>query len=420
MFRRIARQLAVVTLVTIVLLPLSGPMAKADPAPPGSVKVQRIIDGDTLKVDIEDTSETVRIIGIDTPETVHPNKAVECFGMEASNRLKNLLDGKAILLQPNPAEDRDRYGRMLRYVELDGEDIGASMIRDGYAYSYKQYPHSRLTNYNGLEQEARAARRGLWAACDNSLEFADIPVGHPYLPAIRWGKDRGVVSGYPDGTFKPETTVNRAEFLKIVLAAKGIDATSGETAAVFRDVESGAWYAPYVRYAKDSGIIQGYPDGTFKPGQPVNFAEALKMAYVALGFDGNTSAGGEWYQRYLRHAQANSVLFETNVDVSVGMTRKDVVWIVWRLLADSVPELPRSSSSVHSGPAAAPVSSSPATANSGCTIKGNISSNKEKIYHVEGCGSYAKTTIDESAGERLFCTEEEALAAGWRKALNCQ
>jgi len=419
MSRRTARQLAVVSLVTIALLPLSGPMAKADLTPTGSVQVQRIIDGDTLKVDIEGTSETVRIIGIDTPETVHPNKAVECFGMEASKRLKDLLDGKAVLLQPNPAEDRDQYGRMLRYIELDGEDIGASMIRDGYAYSYKQYPHPRLTTYNGLEQEARAARRGLWAACDSPLEFTDVPAVHPYRAAIRWGKDSGVLSGYPDGSFKPEATVNRAEFLKIVLAAKGIDATSGETASTFSDVEPGAWYAPYVRYAKDSGIIQGYPDGTFKPGQAVNFAEALKMAYVALGFDGDASAGGEWYQRYLRHAQVNSVLFETNVDVSVGMTRKDVVWIVWRLLRDNQPELPRSASSVDSGPAAAPVSSSPATANSACTIKGNISSNKEKIYHIEGCGSYAKTTIDESAGERWFCTEQESQAAGWRKAGNC-
>lgn len=69
MFRRTARQLAVVSLVTIALLPFSGPMAKADLTPTGSVQVQRIIDGDTLKIDIEGTSETVRIIGIDTPET---------------------------------------------------------------------------------------------------------------------------------------------------------------------------------------------------------------------------------------------------------------------------------------------------------------------------------------------------------------
>jgi micrococcal nuclease len=419
MSRRIAWQLAIISLVTIALLPISSPMAKADPTPLGSVQVQRVIDGDTLKVDIAGTGETVRIIGIDTPETVHPNKAVECFGMEASNRLKGLLDDKAILLQPNPAEDRDRYGRMLRYVELDGEDIGAGMIRDGYAHSYKQYPHPRLTIYNGLEQEARAARRGLWAACDSSLEFADVPAVHPYLPAIRWGKDSGVLSGYPDGTFRPEATVNRAEFLKIVLAAKGIDATSGETTPVFSDVESGAWYAPYVRYAKDSGIIQGYQDGTFKPGQPVNFAEALKMAYVALGIDGDASAGGEWYQRYLRHAQMYSVLFETNVDFSIGMTRKDVVWIVWRLLTDSQSELARSASSVDSGPGATPVSSSPTTANSACTIKGNISSNKEKLYHVDGCRSYTATRIDETAGERWFCTEQEAQAAGWRKAGNC-
>ena len=284
------------------------------------------------------------------------------------------------------------------------------MIRDGYAYSYKQYPHPRLAEYNRLEQEARDGRRGLWAACDTSdSEFADVPAAHPYLHAIRWGKESGILSGYPDGTFKPDNTVNRAEFLKIVLAAKGVDATAAVTVAVFPDVESGAWYAPYVHYAKDTGIIQGYPDGSFRPGQSVNFAEALKMAYVALGVDGDTSASGEWYQRYLQHARTNSVLFTSDVDLAAGMSRKDVIWIVWRLLAAGSDEPPLFTSS----------SASSVSIDAACTIKGNISAKKEKIYHVEGCGSYAKTKIDESAGERWFCTEEDAKAAGWRKAGNC-
>jgi hypothetical protein len=135
-----------------------------------------------------------------------------------------------------------------------------------------------------------------------------------------------------------------------------------------------------------------------------------QMAYVALGIDGDPSVPGEWYQPYLRHTQANAVLFAADVNLTAGMTRKDVVWIVWRLLAEEPPK---------PAPAAGVSSAASATTSGACTIKGNISSAKQKIYHLEGCGSYAKTTIDESAGERWFCTEQEALAAGWRKARNC-
>lgn len=408
------RQLVVAAILSITLLPSTGATVWADLAPPQSAQVERVVDGDTVKVVLGATNETIRIIGIDTPETVHPSKPVECFGLEASSRLKELLDGRPIRLQSNPAEDRDRYGRLLRYLELDGEDIGARMIRDGYAYSYKQYPHARLAEYNRLEQEARNAKRGLWAACATvdtvATEFIDVSAVHPYLDAIRWGKQSGVLSGYPDGTFKPDNVVNRAEFLKIVLAAKPTDATAPVTAGAFPDVDPSEWFAPYVGYARESGIIQGYPDGTFRPGQPVNFAEALKMAYVALGIDGDQSAPGEWYQPYLHHAQANAVLFAADVNLTAGMTRKDVVWIVWRLLAQESPR---------PAPAASSSSAESETASGDCTIKGNISSAQEKIYHLEGCGSYAKTTIDESAGERWFCTEEEAKAAGWRKAGNC-
>ena len=372
--------------------------------------VTSVVDGDTFKVEIDGTTETVRIIGIDTPETVHPSKPVQCFGKEASNALKEILDGEDVALEKNPVEERDKYGRLLRYVEIDDVDIGASMIEEGFAYSYKQYPHPRLEEYNTLEKEAREESRGLWGSCNGAAgEFSDVSSSHPYIAAIRWGKESGVLSGYPDGTFQSDRTVNRAEFLKIVLAADGTDVESALDATGFRDVNEGAWYAPYIRYAKQQGIVQGYPDGSFKPEQAVNFAEALKMAYAALGIAGDASASGAWYEPYLSHARNNGVLFSSNVNVGAGMSRKDVVWIVWRLLEGT--EATESDSS--------PEPEEEESANDSCEIKGNISSSKEKIYHLPGCGSYEKTVIDESAGERWFCSEQEAEAAGWRKAGNC-
>ncbi len=161
--------------------------------------------------------------------------------------------------------------------------------------------------------------------------FTDVSSGNPYKDAIGWAKQSGILQGYPDGTFKPDQTVNRAEFLKIVLGAKGINVSDTTGDAGFKDLDNNAWYAPYIRYAKTQGFIQGYPDGTFKPDQTVNFAEALKMAYSALGVT-TSDIGGNWYDRYLQHAKANNVLYTTNVQVDGGMSRKDVVWIAWKLM----------------------------------------------------------------------------------------
>ncbi len=375
--------------------------------------VTSVVDGDTFKVEIDGTAETVRIIGIDTPETVHPSKPVQCFGKEASNALKEILNGEDVTLEKNPAEEKDKYGRLLRYVDIDGVDIGASMIEEGFAYSYKQYPHPRLEEYNELEQEAREENRGLWGSCNesSSAAFSDVSSSHPYAQAISWGKESGVLSGYPDGTFGPDRTVNRAEFLKIVLGAQGADVAAASSPTGFRDVDESAWYTPYIRYGKQQGIVQGYPDGSFKPEQPVNFAEALKMAYVALGISGDTSATGAWYEPYLNHAKSNQVLFSNNVNIDAGMSRKDVVWIVWMLMDGSPVEEP-----VQPSPASPP---SEEPTDGSCDIKGNISSKQEKIYHVQGCGSYSQTKIDEGVGERWFCSEQEAVDAGWRKAENC-
>lgn len=214
-----------------------------------TVKVTSVVDGDTIKVKIGTKTETIRIIGIDTPETVDPRQSVQCYGKEASARMKKLLNGKTVTLQKNSSEERDKYDRLLRYVFIGTKDIGASMVQDGYAFSYKEFSHPKLDAYNKLETKAKNAKKGLWGdVCNTS------------------------------------TTV---------------------------------------------------------------------------------------------------------------------------ITSSSSSKSSRSSS-------AQPVSSSET-----CNIKGNINSSKEHIYHVPGCASYNQTIIDPSKGEKIFCTEEEALTAGWRKALNC-
>lgn len=130
-----------------------------------------VVDGDTIKVNTGQDLETVRLIGIDTPETVHPSKPVECFGKEASARLAELLEvGEAVILEKDAIGDTiDKYGRLLRYVIVDGKtDINARMVEEGYAYAYTTYPFDRSAEYVALEAQAKAAGRGLWApgACD--------------------------------------------------------------------------------------------------------------------------------------------------------------------------------------------------------------------------------------------------------------
>lgn len=202
-------------------------------------KVARVIDGDTIELE---NGERVRYIGIDTPETVDPRKPVQCFGVEASKKNKELAEGKSVRLEKD-ITDRDKYNRLLRYVWVGDTFVNLELVKQGFAQSYSYPPDIKYQDqFVAAQKEARGAKAGLWSAC-------------------------------PAGT---GTTVT---------------------------------------------------------------------------------------------------------------------------------------------PPLAPTES---TSGGSCVIKGNISSSGEKIYHLPGCGSYTKTQIDEARGERWFCSESEASAAGWRRALNCQ
>jgi len=201
--------------------------------------VLSVVDGDTIEVRREDgTTERVRYIGIDTPETVHPQKPVQCFGKEASAKNRELVNDKEVVLERD-ITDRDKYGRLLRYVYVGDTFVNEVLVQNGFAHAYPYPPDVRYEErFRAAERSARQEHRGLWGGvCD---AYVSVPV--------------------------------------------------------------------------------------------------------------------------------------------------------------SVPDI---------------------SAPSGCAIKGNVSASGEKIFHVPGCKSYEKTVINEEADERWFCSEAEARAAGWRKALNC-
>lgn len=215
--------------------------------------VTRVIDGDTIEVEIGGARKTVRYIGVDAPETVHPSQPVGCFGAEASARNRQLVEGKRVALEKDVSET-DRYGRLLRYVSVGGVSVNLALVAEGYA-SASSYPPdvARDAAFREAERQARESRLGLWGdACAEAADEAPAAAAAP---------------------------------------------------------KSAAAPAPSTALAP--------------------------------------SAGGS------------------------------------------------------------------------CDIKGNISSSGEKIFHVRGCGSYSATVINEGAGERWFCSEDEAWDAGWRKAKNC-
>ena len=142
--------------------------------PPGFYKVTKIVDGDTLSVDMDGKNTTIRLIGIDTPETVHPSKPIQCFGIEASNKAKELLSGQIVRIETDPTQGEvDKYGRTLAYIFMeDGTNFNEYMIKNGYAYEYTfggEYKYQSL--FKSAQKEAETNKSGLWAegVCDEDF-----------------------------------------------------------------------------------------------------------------------------------------------------------------------------------------------------------------------------------------------------------
>ena len=140
---------------------------KTAPPDDSKHKVLSVIDGDTITIGTTAGSLKVRIIGIDTPETVHPSKPVEFGGPEASNRAKELLEGQTVVIHYDPDPEHGKWGkykRLLAYIDLpDGRDFGLVMIQEGFARAYPKYPFSRQESYLKAEEIAKHNKTNIWA-----------------------------------------------------------------------------------------------------------------------------------------------------------------------------------------------------------------------------------------------------------------
>ncbi len=130
-----------------------------------TAEVTRVVDGDTVEADIDGREEDVRYIGVDTPESVKPDSPVECFGPEAADFNRKLVEGETVRLELGE-EQRDPYDRLLAYVYVNDTFVNAELVRRGYATTLTIPPNDRFADrFAELEREAGAAGRGLWGAC---------------------------------------------------------------------------------------------------------------------------------------------------------------------------------------------------------------------------------------------------------------
>ena len=151
------------------------PVADRDPAAERSGPVVRVIDGDTIKVELDGRLQTVRLVGIDSPESGRPQTPVECGSKQAGTALRRLLLNRQVALLRDPTQDAvDKYGRVLAYVEVDGRDAGEAMVASGWAkaYVYRGVEFSRVGAYRAAESAAANRRAGVHGACSGDFHRA--------------------------------------------------------------------------------------------------------------------------------------------------------------------------------------------------------------------------------------------------------
>ncbi len=208
-------------------------------------RVTKVIDGDTLAVEINGRTETLRLIGINTPETVDPRRPVECFGKEASAKAKSVLAGAHVRVEGDSSQDaRDKYGRMLAYVILsDGTNFNKLMIADGYAYEYTyRTPYTYQAEFKEAERTARAEGRGLWADGACGEKNVSQSVATPQGPAL--ASSTSAIGGY----VCDKNTYNCSSFT-----------TQKEAQAAFDACGSGANDIHKLDSDKDGVVCEGLP-----------------------------------------------------------------------------------------------------------------------------------------------------------------
>lgn len=191
----------------VVALPSDTPSPTIGPKHGGVIAtVVNVVDGDTIKID---SGEVVRYIGIDTPETVDPSRPVQCFGKEASTKNEELVQGKRVELEKDVSE-KDKYGRLLRYIWIDDTLINEVLVREGYAQSSSYPPDVKYQDrFVEAQRLAEAESKGLWGSvCAVSLTPTVRPTLRPTAPPVITTAPQSSNQGGTYNQLNSQSTVN--------------------------------------------------------------------------------------------------------------------------------------------------------------------------------------------------------------------
>lgn len=165
--------------------------------------------------------------------------------------------------------------------------------------------------------------------------------GHQYETAIRYLKEKKIINGYEDGTFKADKTINRAEFVKIIVGAVyGYKAEEDKSTSDiysasdlnFSDIQSGEWYIPYLRKAVENNLIQGYSDKTFKASNTINLVESAKILSRAYELTIDKSDNSPWYKPYITAMQNQNYIPTSFVKLNQNVNRGEMAEMTWRIM----------------------------------------------------------------------------------------
>lgn len=165
--------------------------------------------------------------------------------------------------------------------------------------------------------------------------FRDVPQNHPYANAITYVQSERIVSGYSDGTYRPNDSINRAEFTKIVVGSIVIGpdiegCSKTDEGPKLSDVPTSSWFIDYVCTARKRGIISGYPDGTFQPGKSINTAEAAKIVVKTFGLV-VAAQDPVWYRPYINALKGKDALPAAAMSPEHILTRGEMAEIIYRI-----------------------------------------------------------------------------------------
>lgn len=252
------------------------------------------------------------------------------------------------------------------------------------------------------------------AAAQNNA-FTDVPYNHPNSLAITWLKQNNIVAGNPDGTYRPSELINRAAFTKIVVLSRYTqadidDLLSRVRVIPFSDVSFDAWYGDYVYFANASGIIAGYPDGTFGPEKSINYAEAAKIIAITYGFTIDAQGPSDaWYVPYTNAIAAKNGRPASIKSFDQKMTRGDMAEMIYLLKGYFT--LPGASSSSESALFLPPSSSS----ESGMVSSNPPSANAPAYlaYQSGVIGNGQKAVLFFNASWCPYCKANDARLKTW-------